>query len=403
MNNATVGSLILALTLFTPIDYSLIYSFSVFILVFPYLIKWTSATRGSTSKNEICFNFGMICVIYSFAIFSSIIINGRIFVYQDYMEFLLLSKFFGTYYIFYLISNNSIDIKKFNKHFLFIIGIYFILCFGQIYNYYLDSSLGFFYELYTPAHHQDATDILRLRGEANRFTGLSGNPNAFGAMVLILLIAVFKFRYGTISLIVYSSVGVILLILSQSRTVFIAFTIACLLIMLRKRARFNRYALLLLFFLVFSAAYFASYQLNLTFISSLFDTSIITSESLEVRAFNWNRLFQMIIQNPIFGHAPRQEFFANSGFNPDSEYILTAWRYGFFGFLALVLLLIYPIRLILGNKVGSKQDRFGILILVTATLVISLTNVTFSDHRFSVIYAFVFGISMGKFMQPRQS
>lgn len=397
MPSVKIAALVLALTLFSPPGYSSFLMIATLILVAPYSLVWLSGGRRYSVGGVPFKPYRLILIAYILLILTSIFFNGRLFVYQDYAEVLLVAKYAGAFYLFYSASRNYNNFQKLTKVFSVICFIYLSLNIIQIFDYYLGSPFGGFYSLYTPDHHQYATEILRERGEANRFTGLSGNPNSHGAMLLVILLAIICTSTERRIDHLLAMVCIVLILFSQSRTTLIAACATLVFVLIRSKwtvTIFIKMTISLIFLVMI--AYFTVISLNLTFVTSIFNQGLTESESLSVRVENWITLLRMIEENPIFGYAPRQEFFALERINADSEYILTAWRYGLIGFMAAMAIFFYPLLQAYRESRKSSRFRLTLVSLTLITLIIGFTNVTLSDSRFSIIYAFVLGVAMGR-------
>lgn len=58
--------------------------------------------------------------------------------------------------------------------------------------------------------------------------------------------------------------------------------------------------------------------------------------------------------------------------------------------------LFYPLLQAYRESRKSSRFRLTLVSLTLITLIIGFTNVTLSDSRFSIIYAFVLGVAMGR-------
>lgn len=397
MPSTKVLAIIVSVALFTPSRYSLFLTMSIFFLAAPYFLLWIFRGSSSSIGSAPNYRYRSLIILYFLMILASIVVNGRILVYQDYMEMVSVIKFAGTFYLSYSIARDPKGFYRLTRIFVVIVSIYLLLNAGQIFDYYFGGPFGGFYELYAVDSQKQVTEILREREEANRFTGLSGNPNSNGAILLVMLLAVVyatgESTFGKVLALTF----VILILFSQSRTALIALMAIAAYMLIQARwtfFRFLRLAVPALILLI--AAFIAVEALNLTFVTSIFNQNILQNESLSVRVLNWSTLIQMIEESPVFGHAPRQEFFAQEKINADSEYILTAWRYGILGLALEVLLILYPYLVACRKPQKPKKFRSTIIALTLITVVIGITNVTLSDYRYSVIYAFTLGVVFGR-------
>tara|TARA_B100000609_G_scaffold184432_1_gene167442 strand:- start:145 stop:732 length:588 start_codon:yes stop_codon:yes gene_type:complete len=103
----------------------------------------------------------------------------------------------------------------------------------------------------------------------------------------------------------------------------------------------------------------------------------------------WTFLFEMILNKPLIGHGPYKEFFYQRDLFSENEYILVWWRYGIFGLLSFISILVYPIVIALKNL----NNKFALpLILYTLVIMVSaLTNNPMLNRDIQALYALLLG------------
>lgn len=387
---------VVVITLFSPATYAAYVIYGTFILLLPYIFMCMHKTFKASHLNSFEL-YNLIVFILILSMLLSIFFNNRYFIYQDYTEILVAFRIIGIIYLSYSISNNKKKFEILIPQIFAIFGFYILLGYGEILNYYYDGWLSAFYNLYKPEHHLDASEILRQRGEGNRFSGLSGNPNSQGAILCLILIYLLLFFKNKNTHLLIIGACILLIILTQSRTSFFAMSAILITAFLQKKNKLSgiiiQYGLYV--FLITITILMVS-KLNMTFIQSIFNQNIIEQDTIQVRLENWNSLFKMFLEKPIFGHAPQQDFFQIHKINSDNEYVLQAWRYGLVGLFIYLFMMSYPILKLIRIYYITKKVKLIIIGLFVATIIISLTNVTISDFRFSLIYSLILGVIFGQ-------
>lgn len=395
---------VLTLTLYVPSDYALSVILVTFAAVMYYGITWFIHLLNASGRLGIIESYSRILLVYICMIFASILLNSRMFIYQDYVEIVVMVRNIGVLYLFFLIGKNNLLFIKFSGAFAVFSVLYILVNVGQVYDSYAGSELSWLYSLYIPQHHLEATALLMERGEANRFTGLSGNPNAQGAIFCLLFVALSFMANRSIRGRGMIAACVMLIVLSQSRTALLALMVM-LTTILGKRFTWANGGLkfvVLLMVTIPSLAWFVNF-FNLSFVASLFKVNLLEQESLLVRLENWRHLLEMIWASPLIGNAPNQEFFFRENINADSEYILVTWRYGFLGLFAYGWMVFYPLSKVWRMPDRHQSIRRVLLSLFVVVTVISVTNVTLTDYRFSIIYVMIIGLVFGRIEAVRYS
>lgn len=393
----TVLAVVLAMTLFAPPSYLLITLFAGAMLVSQYTLSLPGIIMSRSGRVDRFFFYIVLCFIYVIVVLISIFINQRLFVFQDYAELLVIYRFIGLLYLSYCVSKDRELFDKFQKVLFIILAIYIALCFLQVLDYYFINKFGGLYSIYTPVHHMEASETLRQRFEANRFTGLSGNPSAYASTLLGILFLILIFSTKKLLYIFFAIAIVLLLVLSQARTAFIALIFLSLFLLVSYKGSYRSKIAYLVILATFAIALsVATLVFNLTFIYSLFSVSLFEQESFLVRMAVWGRLLLMFLDKPLFGHAPSKDFFSLENIHVDSQYILILWSYGIFGLIIFLAISFYP--MLIRKYSCDKCNRLRLLFfghsLVVA--VISFSSVVLTDNNISVLYAMFVGSFFGR-------
>jgi hypothetical protein len=341
--------------------------------------------------------FGAFALFSALIAFASIAANGRLGIYQDYVDLLTPLVALGVAGLGHWIGLSVPRLHRFALGFFVFMLAFLALNLFQV----LDSStygrFEWLYSNYTPQHTVEVGGILADRGEANRYSGLSANPNSQASILCLLLVA----------LSVMPSVGCwrsliciplsVLFVLAQSRTAIIAMLVSAPVLVAPRtwgffgivRTTFILTALGLVLALLVE-------WLNLTFIRSLISSSLLEQDTLTARFEAWGPLLEMARERPLLGNAPQQEYFAKTATHADSEYVLVFWRYGLIGLAAQLSMMLLPIISAVRLHRGQRSVRVGMACLSIVAGVISLTNVTLTDFRFTVIYSLVLGLCLGR-------
>lgn len=117
--------------------------------------------------------------------------------------------------------------------------------------------------------------------------------------------------------------------------------------------------------------------------SSLLDGTALYSGSVRGRFETWNLLGLQILEQPLFGHGPYKNYFYLNRIYSENEYILMAWRYGFFGLVAYLMLYLWPLK----RFSSLKTTQFIPFILVILMMLVSaLTNNPFTERNIEVLF-----------------
>jgi len=251
---------------------------------------------------------------------------------------------------------------------------------------------------YSPEWHLSSFSLDSLGEGDKRLLGTMGNPNnngiIFGFFCAFFLAGIGKNKKSKLSNLFLLLVSIILLIMTQSRTIFVAFF-----------AMYLGYWLLsggskrqLIYLVIIS--YFILLFINLLefkYTSLLWTKDLVENTSWTARLEIWDFLFDMIKKSPWIGYGPNKDFFYQNNLYSENEYIVITWRYGYIGLVFYLLWILMPVFTAIKSKnmISSRIIiLFSIIILVSA-----LTNNPLSEPRIMALYATLCGIMYADFDQ----
>ena len=213
-----------------------------------------------------------------------------------------------------------------------------------------------------------------------------GNPNNNAILFLFFVIYFFPdLKSSTIEKVffVFAIFGTFT---CQSRTGFIAFIIVFFVGSLIKKYSIKTS---LLFTFLFLSVIFLLNRMGNVYLNTI-DLNLMKQNSVQSRMDTWLMLWEMIKLKPFWGYSPYKDYFYNSNIYSESEYFLNAWRYGFLGLIAYIIVLwtsfISSIKMRF-TKSGFCLSMFTIVIAITA-----LTNNPLSDPMIYMMYAVYAGL-----------
>ncbi len=357
-------------------------------------LDWLTSRRLGSSGLA---TYLKLLALFVACILASIVTNQRIHVYQDYVEISTVLIAGGSTILWFEIGSREKLASLFGRWFIGLCAVYLTVCAWQIVGWWTSSPFGGLYAAYATPQTVEAAALLAQRGESDRFAGLSSNPNAHAALLLLLFLAAWLTGRRRALDSALEGLCFVLVVFAQSRTGLIAM-LAALSLLVASRVRSAEAAIgasllvLLVIFLIVSL----SRWLTLTFVESVFSENIFEHNSFLLRAGRWRELLEEALRSPVFGNAPRQEHFEATGAHFDSEYLLVVWRYGLLGLAAYLLVLVGPVISVLLTKRADRLTTALSSALFAATVVIGVTNVTLSDLRFAVFHSMIVGLCFGR-------
>lgn len=243
---------------------------------------------------------------------------------------------------------------------------------------------GFILELY--ASNQNSIDVLNNSYLDSRIFGVTTNPNSNG-----LILALFGFYYfmsnekNKYYLIALASV---LLLMTQSRTAFVAFVLTIMIVVLVRLVNRNRKYLF-----VFIAGSVLSLllivNLKLTNLSTLFNGKALSSNSITTRFKMFDEVIHVNKSTSLFGKGKLSNIPELIGGSIDNEFIYLYLEYGVIGLIVLLVTVVF--MSILSMKLNPYN--LGLLLIM---LICGLTNLTFSNLEVSAIFILLFSASFLK-------
>ena len=342
--------------------------------------------------------FGGLIGIFILIIFTSILLNGRLSYYRDYFEILKVIKF-GTLAIFASIAIRYVNINKLLNVAFGILVIINLIQYFELFNinYVLKQIYGFEKEVSFFGKNSIGQPA------SKRMLGLMGNPN--NNAIIFLFFASWYFN-PKVSIVKNSRfyLAVLMVFMCQSKTGIISLAVLILTGFgifsklsdnLTYKDIFSKIAIVILIFglsfLLDLNYVIDSFKEGIDFlVKNKYQTTGSGAMSTRGRWEIWSLLFEMILNKPLIGHGPYKEFFYQRDLFSENEYILIWWRYGIFGLISFISLLVYPIVVAVKNinsKFAISLILFSMVIMVSA-----LTNNPMLNRDIQALYAILLGI-----------
>lgn len=351
-----------------------------------YLIKWPrSAFRVYAVL--ICF---MCCWVLV-----AILANNRLAAVGDYFEIYKYLKYLLVALLFYRQSTQQGLNKIVPINFVFIFVALFLFNLMNLFN--IASFNTSVLPLYATEHHIASIDSLKDAGNAMRMLGTMGNPNSnailWGVMAAVFLALRSFYKNYRFAILSGALISGVMCLLSQSRTTLAALALGMLVYGLITMKKKNFGKTILATMLLGIGGYVAINFLNLNYLLTLWDGDIQENESWLVRLQVWDFLYGMIQQSPWFGHGPDKEFFYRNELYSENEYILMAWRYGYFGVPVYLAWLVLP-WMYAKNLVCKTETIWTatIIVMTPLYLITAITNNPMNDPRLTLLYAVISGL-----------
>lgn len=230
-----------------------------------------------------------------------------------------------------------------------------------------------------------------FRNDSNRIIGTMRNPNDNGVL-LTCFVAYFMSAYyyskKNLNLILIV-IGLVLVVLSQSRTSLIAvlgmgipfiltFPITKRMVLSVVGAGFLVLVVMYLF--------------KMNYMLELLSTNPMEITAFKARWRDWGYVIEVWNEHPIWGAGPFADTFTAAGyFDPDNEYLYVLGSRGVVGLVCYLILLIYPLILFWRKRKEVKHGLLAVLLSV-AFILIAITNFSILNIRIGVVYAIMIGI-----------
>lgn len=360
------------------------------------ILMWVILGGYSTrwSRSPFTIYATLICVMSGWVLVT-IVMNNRLAAIGDYFEIYKHVKYLLVMFLFYKLATE----QKFNqiiaRHMVYVFAALVIFNLMNLFN--IASFNTLILPLYAPERNVAVNEGLEASENALRMIGSMGNPNTnavlWGGITALLIALRSSFVNYRFVMQLCALVAVLMCILSQSRTTFVALVIGILLyvIVTLKRKDFGRVIFAAL--LLGVGMYAVMNLLNLGYLLSMFETDIQENESWLERLLIWGYLYEMIEQSPWFGYGPDKDFFYDHKIFAENDYILNTWRYGYIGGVFYLAWLSLP--WLYAKKIVGKTELVWTkaLIMITPLYMISaITNNPMNETRLNLLYAIISGL-----------
>jgi O-antigen ligase len=241
----------------------------------------------------------------------------------------------------------------------------------------------FFVELYAPK--QGLLDLLNTTLLDARVYGTMLNPNINGLCLVLFatyfIVSDIKWKY------VYAVMAALLLIMTQSRTAFIALVLISLFVFSFYLVRRNRKILIALFG-GFALILLLLLQFKFNNLTSLFDGTAFTSNSVTTRFEMIKNVLDVNQTNLLLGQGKVRDIPSLIGGSVDNEYAYVYLEYGLLGLVSIAVVIIALIWLVV--KKSTNKYTLGI---IGVMMICGITNLSFSSLEIGPLFALLVGIS----------
>lgn len=340
--------------------------------------------------------FSLILLAFSAYIVFAIFLNGHIGQLNEYFEILKIIKFLLVYQFAVSVFRNQETEKRLMKTVDMLFVVSFAINLFHFFDFFnFTKSVLIYYD-------SNSIDIdfygLNSKGDpaAKRILGTFGNPNDNAIFFLFFL----SFYIGRINFVLkrffsfelFGFIGSGLLIfLTQSRTGIFVMLVLLLVYLIYNKAHLIKslFSIALLSFFIVLPGLF-----NPTSTNYIQNTSVEITENNSVRGRLeiWKKLIGEWKEKPVFGYGPNKAYMYTHNIYPENEYIFFLWRFGIIGLLFFMAVIFFPVW-------NLKWDIFKykfVLLVVLTIAVTALTNIPFSNMKFLIIIALIFGYSAEK-------
>ncbi|MEN3011769.1 MAG: hypothetical protein ABDH34_02665 [Dictyoglomus thermophilum] len=351
----------------------------IILIAFPVFIFREKLVLNSITK---------LILILGLVEFVSIVVNARLLVFTSMFELFKLLKFFLLIQIFYKsFRNHGINIRLFDYFFIFLI-VFNLLQFFNFFGF--NEYIG---KLYTTEVHLEA--FLKSETGVRRLLGLMGNPN--NNAILFSFFSFFYINWYIISknkkYLLFILLAIFFMMLSQSRTLFLAFMISIISSSLvintnTIRGKSKPTRILLTTFLFISLLLIF---LNLYYIGSLFNDPFETY-SWRNRVLVWSYLYSYVANKILLGTGGVKELLYSENLYAESSYVWFLYNFGLISVLVYGLIFLELIYL----SIKYKYTKFSYLVYTFSIVILisSITNAPFQEPRINLLIALTIAIFM---------
>jgi O-antigen ligase len=249
--------------------------------------------------------------------------------------------------------------------------------------------MGIYETLFAFFTHHTMEQFIRM--DSIRIIGTMMNPNDNGVF-LTCFIAYFMSSYYYSKNkwnLVLVMLGLVLVVLSQSRTSLIAVLAMGVPFLLTFRITRT-----MIFSIVGSAIVVVAtmYLLQMNYMMELLSKNPLEISAFQARFRDWGYVIEVWNEHKIWGVGPFADTFTAAGyFDPDSEYLYILASRGVVGLVCYLIILAYPI-LLFWKKRNEVNHALLAVLLSVAFMLIGITNFSLLNVRIGVVYAILIGI-----------
>jgi O-antigen ligase len=228
-----------------------------------------------------------------------------------------------------------------------------------------------------------------------RMLGTLGNPNS-NALLFLFFAVFFIPKENSWKAKTWFFSALLMVFLCQSRTSMLGCAAVIMYLLFIHYKQGDRYFVWQIP-LFTTAVYCIGLMLSTSFFQyngysdSLLDGSALHSNSLRGRWETWGVLWEMIQIKPWFGYGPFKSYFVENRLYSENEYLLMWWRYGLFGLIFYLGILLIPFRLLLHKNIGLKHERYFVFSAVM--LLAALTNNPLTERSIGILFVFLVAIA----------
>jgi O-antigen ligase len=314
-----------------------------------------------------------------------IVVNGRLGEMNDWFEIYKILKLGGLFILFSYASKQ--DFTPFIRaSFIGLVAINLMHFFDVLnFNHWMQEVYG------SSIHWEFFGKDSEGNPAVKRMLGTIGNPNS-NALLFLFFAAFFIPQANTWKAKAWFFGALLMMFMCQSRTSLLACGAMIIYLLFVHFKQGNRYfvwqiplltAVVYCIGLMLSTSFF---QYN-GYSDSLLDGSAMHSNSLRSRWETWGILWEMIQAKPLFGYGPFKSYFVEHRLYSENEYLLMWWRYGLFGLLFYLGILLIPIKSLFGKIQSINQQRM--ILFSWVMLIAALTNNPLTERSVGILFVFL--------------
>jgi len=250
-------------------------------------------------------------------------------------------------------------------------------------------------------HHAATVKLNENLGSTFRLIGTMVNPNDNSVLFLVFLIYFMSAYYYNKNRheLIYILICIVVIILTQSRTVFLALMTVGLIYL--ANFRFRKRTLLTLIAII-GLCFGFIFLIQLNYLLQIFVTNPLEIHSLQLRFEVWKALLEMWKHKLFLGWGPIQEVPKVFKGSPDSEYLYILASYGMIGFASYLTLLLYPIIIFWRKRKKVYHAMMGVLMPV-GFCIVAVTNFGLMNVRLGTLFILFMGVSFSMLIHHHQT